>query len=329
MNQPCVLAIGSFDGVHRGHAQLISYAYNRAQQIALPLVALTFDPLPGEYFRQSSPNSSSEPSTSFFRIGTVAQRIELLTGLGVNRVTVQAFTTWLQQLSPEEFVTKIVLEQEQAREVIVGNDFRFGSNRSGNRDTLQALCSKHQVRFHAFSLIKHHNTHSSTKYSSSSIRQALAAGDLSRVNDLLGYSWQMTGRVEHGDGRGAGLGFATANIAPCLPLPNMQGVFVASLRVDNAWKSGIANIGQRPTFNGEGRRCEVHLLSPPERSLYQADVTLALHSKLRNEQRFGNPEALQHQIALDIEQARAWHTQHGPHPRFLHPQLTLTDHAQL
>ena len=313
--RPCVLAVGNFDGVHQGHAALLTFAREKAHTHGLPLVVLTFDPLPGEYFaaRASIGSESKQLNQELHRICTTDQRVRLITSLGADVVEIEPFNVELQQLAPQDFVTDTLHTREQARVVVVGEDFRFGHKRAGDIALLQKLCIKEQIECHALSLVRETGEQpDGVKYSSSCIRAALRNGDLALVNNQLGYSWQMTGLVQSGDGRGSGLGFATANLTPDLPLPGLRGVFVSSLYMNGKWLDAVTNIGSRPTF-GDGRvHCETHLLNPPGVSLYNQRVTLALHQKLRDEVRFAEPEALIAQITSDVEQARVWHAANSP-----------------
>jgi riboflavin kinase/FMN adenylyltransferase len=293
MIRPKALLIGNFDGVHRGHQQLIRLAIEAAKQFGGEAVALTFDPHPT---RILSPEHAPPLLT------TLARKRELLLEAGLDEVIVQPFTTDFSTLSPEAFI-QTTLAHFNIRTIFVGQDFRFGKDREGTHETLTELGQRFKYRTEIVPSIQIEGE----VVSSSRIRQALRGGDLKTAETLLGRPFGFDGQVIRGDGRGRTLGFATANLltqTEALPKDGVYAVRVRLLQNNGGTTSaqGVMNIGTRPTF-AAGRSIEVHLLDFNQ-DLYDQTLRVECVSRLRDEQKFENIEALRTQIGRDIEQAR-------------------------
>ena len=206
-------------------------------------------------------------------------------------------------LSAEGFMRQVLAAMCGAKHVVTGNDFAFGHKRSGNVAVLAAQGPDMGFAAHAISSV----LHGEARYGSSAIREAVRAGDIRAVNQMLSRNYSVAGRIVHGDGRGAGIGFPTANIAhyphQCMPA---HGVYAVRLRVGEFHYPAVANCGTRPTFEGEGTRLEVHVLDGAP-DLYGQHVEVELLAYIRGEQRFDGIEALKAQITKDCEAARAIH----------------------
>ena len=290
---PTALAIGNFDGVHRGHAALLSRLVDAADGAGLPATILTFEPHPREFFA---------PASAPARLTTLREKLELLSDAGVAQVMVCRFNADFAALSAQQFVDTVLLNGLRTRHLIIGDDFRFGKGRAGDFAMLQAAGERSSFTVEAMGSV----TLDGGRVSSSSVRQALAAGDMEQAAALLGRPYVIDGSVRHGEKVGRQLGFATANIRiKHNPLP-MSGVFAVEVSgIDGQLLPGVANLGIRPTLGGIKPILEVHLFDF-DRDIYGAHLSVRFVHKLRNEQRFPNLDALKTQIALDAVAARAF-----------------------
>ncbi len=290
---PTALAIGNFDGVHRGHAALLNRLVDAAHGAGLPATILTFEPHPREFFA---------PASAPARLTTLREKLELLSDAGVAQVMVCRFNAHFAALSAQQFVDAVLLNGLRTRHLIIGDDFRFGKGRAGDFAMLQAAGERSGFTVEAMGSV----TLDGGRVSSSSVRQALAAGDMEQAAALLGRPYVIDGSVRHGEKVGRQLGFATANIRiKHNPLP-MSGVFAVEVSgIDGQLLPGVANLGIRPTVGGIRPILEVHLFDF-DRDIYGAHLSVRFVHKLRNEQRFPNLDALKAQIALDAVAARAF-----------------------
>ncbi len=292
MNAPATaITLGNLDGVHLGHRSLVARTCALAEESGLRSAALFFDPHPSEFFNPQAPVN---------RITTVARRRELLGQLGVHQVIVSTFDRAYANQSPVEFFERILVEQANARDVIVGPYFSFGKERAGGIDTLRELGEAKAIGVHVVEPV--HD--GEERVSSTLIRQALRAGDIEATTRLLGRLHDVDGRVVHGDHRARTLGFPTANL-DCDPVLMPDDGVYAVLAQAPSWTEarwGVANLGVRPTFEA-GRSVEVHLLDF-RGDLYGMPLRLAFHRKLREERRFDGVSALRAQITQDCQAAR-------------------------
>jgi riboflavin kinase / FMN adenylyltransferase len=288
---PASVAVGNFDGVHRGHQALVEAAVERARAQGGAAVLLTFDPHPARVLR---------PGAAPAALTTLAQKEELVAGLGIDRVVVATFDARLAGLSPEAFAEQVLQRSLGARHVVVGESFRFGRGRAGDPRSLETLGAGLGFAVEVVPPV----LYGGGPISSSRVREALARGGVMEAWELLGRPYFVDGVVVRGDGRGRTIGVPTANLAPEEQILPAHGVYAARCRVGERWHDAVVNVGERPTFGGGRVTLEAHLLDF-EGDLYDARVRLAFSERLRGEERFPSPEALVAQIRADIAAARA------------------------
>ena len=285
------VAVGNFDGVHRGHQALVAAAVARARETGGAAVVLTFDPHPARVLRPDAAPSA---------LSTLAQKEELVTALGIDRLVALAFDARLAALSPDAFVREVLASLLGARHVVVGESFRFGHARQGDARTLEALGGRQGFDVQVVEPV----LHAGRPISSSRVREALVAGDVKGAAELLGRPYALDGRVVRGDGRGRTLGIPTANLRAEDQLLPARGVYAGRALVPSGeWCTAVVNVGERPTFGGTGLVVEAHLLDFAG-GLYDARLRLSFHARLRGEERFATPQALVERIQQDVRAAR-------------------------
>lgn len=282
---PAAVALGNFDGVHRGHQRVIQPILNFVGAIRTYATVVTFNPHPKEFFT----------GQARALLTPVNEKVQQLVELGVEQLVLLPFDRELAALSPQEFVEKILLQQLHAQQISVGEDFRFGKGRSGTACELQAIAATYDIPTTIVPL----QTCVGERISSSSIRQALQQGDLECARTLLGRPYKLVGSVIQGQQLGRTIGFPTANIQlpPEKFLPR-QGVYAVRVLLEDVTELGVMNIGLRPTVNGTSPSIEVHLLDWSG-DLYGKTITVHLEKFLRPEQKFASLEALKQQIQAD------------------------------
>jgi riboflavin kinase/FMN adenylyltransferase len=287
---PPVVAVGNFDGVHRGHQALVGAAVRRARETEGPAIALTFDPHPARILKpERAPRS----------LMTLEHKSECLAALGVDVLAVLPFTAELAAESPEGFVGRVLMGALQARAVVVGEGFRFGRGRAGDVLELQRLGEHLGFEVLAVPAVLHEGR----PVSSTRIRESLALGDVATAAALLGRPYFVEGAVVRGDGRGRQLGIPTANLEVANEILPRPGVYAARVRIPSGelWPS-VVNVGRRPTFGGDALTVEAHLLGF-EADLYGQSLRLLFEARLRDERAFPGREALVAQIREDRRQA--------------------------
>ncbi|MCC5661234.1 bifunctional riboflavin kinase/FAD synthetase [Nostoc sp. XA010] len=295
---PTAVALGNFDGLHRGHQKVIESILN--SQNFYPTV-VTFNPHPREFF-----SGKRCPLLT-----PVNEKVQQLRSLGVKQVVSLPFNQELAALSPQHFVEKILVQDLQAQQISVGHDFRFGYQRSGTAIDLQAIAATFGI---PVTIVSPH-THEGERISSTSIRKAIEQGELQRAKALLGSSYTLTGSVVRGEQMGQIIGLLTANLQlPKEKLLPRHGVYAVKVfiedRSESEWNSkiplaykGVMNIGYCLTVNGERSHIKVHLLDWSG-SLYGKTLTIQLEKFLRSQQEFASLEALKAQIQADCTMAR-------------------------
>ena len=284
-----VATIGNFDGVHRGHQALFVSLRMQAARLQCPMLVILFEPQPAEYFQHQQAPA---------RLTRLRKKLQVLQSLGVDYVCCLKFNTKLAQMSAADFAEEIIFKSLNVSYLLTGVDFRFGRDRTGDLDLLDAIGKKHNAIVESFPNFQVDNE----RISSTGIRLALLHGNLQYAASCLGRSYSLCGRVIQGDGRGRQWGTPTANIAlqdDRLPLSGVFAVHVQR-RYDKHVYRGVANIGRRPTIEGKLQLTfEVHLFDFNE-SIYgeMLDVTFMHH--LRKEEKFNSVEALINQIHQDI-----------------------------
>ena len=289
-----VIALGNFDGVHRGHQVLVARARQEARALDAPLVALTFEPHPRRYF---------VPDTRPFRLTLLPAKARLLEECGVQAVLAQRFDPAFAAISAQAFVDNVLLQGMGARHVVCGYDFTFGARRGGNVERLREMAAERALGVTVLDPVMHEGE----IYSSTRIREALRAGWASEASELLGHHWEIEGAVELGDQRGRTIGFPTANVALGEHLRPRFGVYAVRALVDgpngSEWRPAVANLGRRPTFGKRKENFEVHLFDFSG-DLYGKTLRAALIEFIRPEMKFGGLDQLKAQIAADGEAAR-------------------------
>jgi len=292
---PTRISLGNFDGVHLGHQGILSTIDKEVKQKGGYSTVVSFDPHPRSFFSgQPLPLLTPQP-----------EKVALLSDLGVDQLVLLSFNHHLAHLTPQQFVTQILVEQLQARSVMVGADFRFGYQRQGTVQDLQYLGTQAGLEVLVLDLQRD----GSERISSSRIRSALAQGRINLVNQLLGRPYVLSGTVIKGRQLGHQLGFPTANlhIPPDKQLPRL-GVYAVQVFIANFQLpcSGVMNIGDRPTLNQSKQTvAEVHLLDW-HGDLYGQTLKLKLYKFLRPEHRFPSLPALAQQIEKDCQNTRDW-----------------------
>ena len=289
----CAATIGSFDGVHLGHQALLEKLSDEGRARSLPVTLITFEPQPREYF---SPGSTPPRLTRF------REKLEALQCCPVDRVVCLRFSDALAALTADEFIRRLLIDGLGVEYLVVGDDFRFGKNRKGNKALLQQSAELHGFQLGTLEDFEM----GGQRVSSTRVREALESGDLGTAGALLGRPYSMCGRVAHGDKRGRTIGFPTANIFLHRASVPVSGVFaVEMLGIDDAPIPGVANVGTRPTVDGSRALLEVHLFDFA-RDIYGHHVQVRFVKKLREERKFDSFEHLKQQIQLDSGQARAF-----------------------
>lgn len=301
----CVLTIGVFDGVHRGHADIIARAVTSAAERRVPSVLLTFDPHPSEVVRPGS----HPPALT-----TLVRRAELVEALGVDVFCALPFTLEFSRLTPAEFVHEALVADLHAAEVIVGENFRFGAKAAGDVSALAELGATFGFAAHGIPLLRGRGADADQVISATYVRSCVEAGDVTAAAAALGRPHRLDGLVERGDQRGRELGFPTANlrIGPYPAVP-ADGVYAGRAVALDEWGRtvpaaplGVAaiSIGTNPTFEGRQRRIEAYLLDF-DGDLYGQKLGLEFAQRLRGQERYGDLDALVAQMHDDVKQTRS------------------------
>lgn len=290
-----VVTIGNYDGLHLGHQLIIKEVIKNADRLSLPSCLLTFEPLPQQYLQREK---------LFARITNFANKVKLLAKLGLNWVYCLRFKQ-IVNLTAEEFVEHWLVKCLNTKLLIVGEDFRFGKNKTGCIKLLKKLSDKYNFELQIIKDINFGN--SNTRISSTKLRELIKQGSLSDFQQFTGRDFLVESRVIKGQGRGRLLGFKTANfnIAPKYVLPLGVYYTLAKIQGEPVKYHAVTNIGVRPTVCGKSkiRVMETHLLDF-DQDIYGAKLEVTFKRKIREEQKFNNLEQLTNQIAKDIDQAK-------------------------
>jgi riboflavin kinase/FMN adenylyltransferase len=285
-----VLALGNFDGLHRGHVKIIERIRRGAFERGGTSVVLTFDPHPPRVVR---------PDKAPPLLMTKEQKLAALTAAGVQGVAVVRFTPELSRWEPEHFVRAVLSDWLRVAEVWVGADFLFGRDRSGNFTVLRALGQQLGFRVEKIDPVRYKDF----VVSSTRIRRLVAEGRVDEAGALLGHHYTVCGVIVEGDRRGREIGFPTANLATVNELLPPYGVYATMLAVDGVVWKGVTNVGLRPTFGAQpAPTVETHVLGEVG-ELYGRQVRLEFVQRLRDERRFADVDALKEQIAADVRRA--------------------------
>jgi riboflavin kinase/FMN adenylyltransferase len=285
-----VVAIGNFDGVHRGHKAVIGAALARAASLGRPAAALTFEPHPRALFNPGEP---------LFRLTDEAVKLRLLAATGLDGAIVLTFDAALARLTAAEFVDRILVERLAVSGAAIGFNFRFGAHRTGSAAFLVAEGRKHGFAVDVVPRFEDNGR----PVSSGPIREALAAGKLDRAAEFLGYPWFVSGAVIHGDKRGRELGFPTANLRLDAACGLRHGIYAVRVAAGGRRYDGVASFGRRPTFDNGAVLLEVFLFGFSG-DLYGAHIDVAFIEWLRDEEMFASAEELIRQMQEDARMAR-------------------------
>jgi riboflavin kinase/FMN adenylyltransferase len=289
--QQPVLALGNFDGLHRGHMKIIDRVRRRAGERAGTPAAMTFEPHPPRVLR---------PDKAPPLLMTADQKIEALARSGMQGVAVVRFTEDLSRWDPEAFVRTVLVEWLHVAEVWVGANFLFGHERAGTFTVLRSLGARYGFRAEKIDPVRYKDF----VVSSTRIRRLVSEGRVDEAGALLGHHYFIDGVVARGAGRGRELGFPTANIATANELVPPAGVYATTLTIDGIVHPSITNIGMRPTFGDvEHPVVETHVFDV-NRDLYDSTVRLSFVQRLRDERAFPDADALRAQIDADCRSAR-------------------------
>ncbi len=297
------LTIGNFDGLHRGHQVVIDRLVEYARSQSIPSVVITFDPHPGSILA-----TYSEPSSRL--IITLDRKLDRLAHCGVDMALVLNFDLEFSQVTAEDFLARVITAHFNPRRIIIGYDHHFGNRRQGDAEFLHSRAEQYGYSVAVIEGV----TVDGRMVSSSAIRRLLLDGQCDKAEQLLGWTYEITGRIVRGVGRGAELKYPTANLEPDEPLQLLprDGVYVVSSEIDQATVFGMGNIGLRPTFDEQKHTIEAHFFNPPRPDLYNRRITLRFHHRLRDEQRFQNALDLTEQLQQDEKASLSWITDnHG------------------
>lgn len=289
-HQNGVIAIGNFDGLHLGHQKVISEARQKAKKFKLPIGVITFEPVPVMFFSKKSKDH---------RINSLQQKKTQLKNFNLDFLIIIKFNKKFSSLSPEQFISKIIYKKTKCKYLYVSKNFKFGFKRRGNIQTLK----KFEKRFNYKNIITTPYKKDKKTISSSFIRKKIRAGKIEEINKLLNRYWCVEGKVIKGKKRGRKIGFPTCNMSlNDYTIPKL-GVYAVKVNYRNLRKKGIANIGYRPTFNGQSLLLETNIFGI-NKNLYNKVISVSFKKFIRPERKFKSFEYLKKQIKLDIKQAK-------------------------
>ena len=286
-----VVALGNFDGVHRGHRVVIDHAITLARKLGTPAAALTFEPSPRTFFRPDEPN---------FRIANAPSRLRLFAATGLDGAIVLRFNATIASLEAEDFISHLLVGRLGIAGAVIGFDFHFGRNRKGTPEFLKAEGARFGFAVDVVEAV----TDTRRRYSSGGVRTALAAGDVVDAADILGFPWFVSGVVIHGEKRGRDLGFPTANLRLDPGCALRHGIYAVMVDVDGKRYGGVASFGRRPTFDNGAALLETFLFDF-QGDLYGKTVDVAFIGWIRPEEKFSSIDNLVVRMHEDARQAKA------------------------
>ena len=295
LHRGCAITIGNFDGLHLGHQALLKALKKTAAEHQCLSCLMTFDPLPSEFFNRENAGA---------RLMNTREKLyafeDLSEDLSPDYFMIMAFNKALASMPAEEFTQTILIDALNIKSIVIGDDFHFGSDRAGSYESLKLAGETHGFEVIAIST----QVIDGLRVSSTRIREALEAGDFDDAEKMLAKPYTICGKITHGDKRGRTIGFPTANIQLRRLRSPIHGVYSVTMHSEHLGSvPGIANIGKRPTVDGERIQLEVHLFDFDE-DIYDHNVCVSFQSKIRGEKKFESFEALKQQIILDCEKAR-------------------------
>jgi len=285
-----VIAIGNFDGLHLGHQKVINEARQKAKKFKLPLGVMTFEPVPVMFFSKKKKDH---------RINSLKQKITQFKKLKLDFLIIIKFNKKFSSLTAEQFISKIIHKKTKCKYLYVSRNFKFGSKRQGNIQTLK----KFERKFNYKNIITNPYKQNKKMISSTFIRKKIRAGKIMEINKLLNRRWCIEGRVIKGKKRGRKIGFPTCNMDLSNYVIPKIGVYAVKVNFGKLNKDGIANIGFRPTFKGQSLLLETNIFGI-NKNLYNKVLSISFKKFIRPEKKFRNFEHLRKQIKLDIKQAK-------------------------
>ena len=285
-----VVAMGNFEGVHRGHRAVIAASIARARALGRPAAVLTFEPHPRAFFN---------PGEALFHLTDAAQKLRLFAATGLDGAVVMKFDQTLAALDPAAFIERVLVSRFAVTGVAIGFDFHFGKARAGSPDYLKSEGERRGFHVDVVPAL----TNDGARISSGAVREALAAGQPELAAELLGYPWFVTGEVAHGDKRGRELGYPTANLRLDPGCALRHGVYAVRLEVDGRRLDGVANFGRRPMFDTGVVLLEVFLFDFSG-DLYGRTLDVAVIAWIRPEFKFDSIDELIHRMDEDCRIAR-------------------------
>ena len=288
-----VITIGIFDGVHLGHQSLIKKLKQKSVQMGLPSIVFSFEPTPNDYFSKKQNK----------RLTSLRDKLRLIDEFQIDYLYCPPFDSTMENLSPNQFITKHLINLFNPRYMVIGDDFRFAKDRKGSIKDLVITGQSNNFEVEQITSI----VDSNTRISSSLIRDSLSNANLMLAKQMLGRNYSLIGRVIYGQQLGSTLGFPTANIDLSKTNNPLRGVFCVKVSLPDATKTifGIANIGFKPTIGGQKLNLEVHLLDF-DKDIYKSYIKIEFLSYLRKEKKFSGLDALKRQIDQDIEAAKQY-----------------------
>ncbi len=292
-NRGGVIAIGNFDGVHRGHQEVLESAKDLAEAKQMPCFALSFEPHPRTLFKPQSP---------VFRLTPMDMKARVLNALGMSGLLNLPFTKELAGTTADDFVDEFMIARGGATHIVTGYDFHFGKDRQG---TPEYLIRAGENRGFGVTIVPAHSDENAEPISSSRIRRSLGAGNIAEASGLLGYRWCVSGTVIEGAKLGRTLGYPTANLSLPESCHLAHGIYAVRLRrADGTLHNGVASYGRRPTFDNGEALLETFVFDF-EGDLYAEKIEVSLFSRLRAEEKFDTADALVEQMKRDEAEARA------------------------
>ena len=285
-----VIAIGNFDGLHLGHQKVINEAKRKAEKNKIPFGAMTFEPVPVMFFNKKIKNH---------RINSLNQKKHQLKKFKLDFLIIIKFNKKFSSQSAEEFIKKIIFKKTKCKFLYVSKNFKFGFKRQGNIQTLKKFEKKYDFKNIVTKPFKKNNK----VISSTFIRKKIRLGKIVEVNKLLDRNWTVVGKVIKGQGRGHKIGFPTCNLKLNDYVVPKLGVYAVKVKTNNFIKNGIANVGYRPTFNGQNLLLETNVFGI-NKNLYKKEINISFKKFIRPEKKFRNLKYLKKQIQLDIKQAK-------------------------
>ena len=292
IDEKLCLTIGNFDGIHKGHREIIKNLIQQTKKSNLKSAILSFTPHPKIYFNKQKN----------FMINSQSKKKEILKDLGLDYLIDLHFNDKFTQLSHNEFEDKILLEKLNSKRILIGKDFQYGNQRKGNIDTLKIFCEKNKIELEEIGLIL--NDHNSNKISSSAIRENLKSGKFELANKDLERNFSVAGKVIKGDQRGRTIGIPTANLEyPLNTIIIPYGVYAVETLIEGNTYFGIVNFGIRPTFNKDKPIVEAYLFDF-DNDIYGKNIEILFHKQIRQEKKFNDIKELLNQINIDIAEAK-------------------------